>query len=86
MWSVYAVEGDGGDFLYVGMSEDVPKRVRAHQSGKVRSTKGHRPLRLVFVEYVGPIDKAREREKFLKSTAGKRWLKARVRGSPPDRE
>ena len=84
MWSVYALEGDEGTFLYVGMSEDVSVRFKDHQKGKVRSTKAHRPLALVYVEIVGPIDKAREREKYLKSTAGKRWLRAKVRGSLPD--
>jgi predicted GIY-YIG superfamily endonuclease len=56
---VYALEGDIGAFLYVGMSEDVPGRFRDHKKGKVHSTKGHRPLKLAYVEFVGLFGKTR---------------------------
>lgn len=63
MWSVYVLQSQRDNFLYVGMSEDVPRRFKEHCTGKVRSTKAHRPLRLAHVEKVGTIAEARKREK-----------------------
>ena len=36
--------------LYVGMSTNVPKRLKDHNLGRTKSTKGYRPWRVVHKE------------------------------------
>jgi putative endonuclease len=61
--------------FYVGMSEDVDKRLLDHNSGKTKSTKGYRPWKLFFTEeYITRLE-ARKREKYLKSGIGKEKIK-----------
>jgi putative endonuclease len=47
-WYLYIVEcGDGS--LYTGATNDVPRRVAAHNAGKgARYTRARRPVRLVY--------------------------------------
>jgi putative endonuclease len=53
--------------LYVGCTTDITKRLRAHDSGFVSSTKNRRPLVIIHVErFVNKAD-VFSRERFLKS-------------------
>ena len=79
MYKVYAIQSEVDGRLYVGMSQDIEKRVREHNSGRVFSTKGYRPWKIVFAEEVGERAEARKREKYLKSGFGKEF---RSRWSP----
>jgi putative endonuclease len=58
------------------MTEDIDDRLRRHNNGYVRSTKRFAPFELFYSEICEDGKKAREREKFLKSTSGKRFLKS----------
>ena len=62
---------------YVGLSTDVPHRVEEHNGGKVRSTKARIPFVLVYQESFDTLMEAREREKYFKTAAGRRWLDKR---------
>jgi putative endonuclease len=62
-------------FTYVGMSKDLERRLKEHNSGSSRYTKGHMPWSVIHTEYFGTWSEARIREKYLKSTRGKEWLK-----------
>lgn len=59
------------------MSDDIHKRLKMHNSGKVRSTKGYRPWEIVYSEEFETREQAREREKFLKSGYGRAFLKSK---------
>jgi putative endonuclease len=61
---------------YYGSSENLELRLKAHNAGKVRSTKARRPLILHFSEEFGTKHEARIRELFYKSIDGYNWLKA----------
>jgi putative endonuclease len=74
MFYVYVLISSKDGKQYVGFSEDIKRRVEDHSSGKVESTRGRRPLELIYYEaYLDRLD-AEGREKFLKSGAGKRFL------------
>jgi putative endonuclease len=62
---------------YYGSTEDLETRLKAHNAGKVKSTKGRRPLVLHFKEEFPTKREARQRELFFKSIAGYSWLKAK---------
>ncbi|MCL4510007.1 MAG: GIY-YIG nuclease family protein [Bacteroidetes bacterium] len=55
---------------YTGHASDVPKRVQAHNSGKVKSTKSWRPFKLIYTEEFNTRSDAFRREMFLKSPRG----------------
>ena len=60
---------------YYGSTSDLNKRVREHNSGKARFTKGHRPFEILYSENFTTKSEALKREKFFKSIAGYRWLR-----------
>jgi putative endonuclease len=61
--------------LYKGLTKDLNKRVKEHNSGWTRSTKAYRPWKLVYFERFQTLHEAREREKYLKSGIGREFLK-----------
>ena len=73
---VYAIVSEADGVIYVGISRDCAKRLMEHNSGKSKYTSGHMPWRLFYTEFVGDAVAARAREKYLKTTSGKRRLKA----------
>ncbi len=56
------------------MALDPLKRLDEHNNGKNRFTKGHRPWKIIYTETHSDWASARQREKYLKSAAGKKWL------------
>ena len=57
------------------MPIDPRARLKEHNAGKNRFTKGHRPWKIIFTEDHDDWKSARTREKYLKTSAGKKWLK-----------
>jgi putative endonuclease len=48
------------DKFYIGRSSDLRMRLHEHQNGQVKSTKGRRPLELIFYEaFQSPADASR---------------------------
>ncbi|MCH6236155.1 GIY-YIG nuclease family protein [Cognataquiflexum rubidum] len=73
---VYAIKSEKDGRIYVGMSNDPEKRLKEHNSGITKSTKGFIPWKLIFKEFVGPSQLAREKEKYFKTGIGKEFLKS----------
>ncbi len=75
IYSVYVIQSQVDKRLYVGMSRDIKKRLQEHNNGEVFSTKGYRPLVLVYSEVVGSRVLARKQEQYLKGGSGKEFIK-----------
>ena len=75
MVTVYVLQSLKDQASYVGMALDSIKRLNEHNHGKNRYTKGHIPWRIIYSEEQPDWKTARIREKYLKSAAGKNWLK-----------
>lgn len=76
MFFVYVlVSSSKGLRFYVGMSEDPENRLKEHNSGKTKSTKGFIPWAIFFYEKFNTRVEAREREIFLKGGSGKEKIK-----------
>jgi len=75
MWYVYAILSKVNGFIYVGMCMDLERRLKEHNAGKSKFAKAYVPWKLIYKEFIGERDKARAREKYLKSGAGKEFLK-----------
>jgi len=54
-------------------------RFDEHNSGSVKSTKDRRPLELVYSEACISKEDALRREKYLKTTYGKSYIKNRIK-------
>ncbi len=79
MKKLYVIESESSGELYVGICEDVEKRITEHKNGKNRYTKGLRPWKLLLVEEYNDWKEAREKEKFYKSGFGKEKLKEKLK-------
>lgn len=76
MHHVYVIKSMVDGRLYKGMSTNIDLRVKAHNAGKVRATKGYRPWKLVHQESFESEEEARIRELYLKSGAGRDFLRS----------
>ncbi|NTU46881.1 GIY-YIG nuclease family protein [Candidatus Roizmanbacteria bacterium] len=75
---VYILLLQNGKF-YTGSSHDLIQRIASHSAGKVISTKPYRPIKLVHYEaYLEKADALR-REKYLKTTEGKYFLRQQIK-------
>ena len=78
MYYVYVLlSGADGDF-YTGSTGDLKHRVQEHSEGLVLTTRERRPLELVYYEACNSRKDACRREKYLKTSAGKRYLRNRL--------
>lgn len=74
-WSVYIVECSDGS-LYTGISNNVERRVKAHNAKKgAVSIKGRLPVKLVYKEDLGTKSLALKREYAIKKLGRKGKLK-----------
>jgi putative endonuclease len=76
---VYVLRSFKDQMLYVGFTKNLKGRVEAHNKGLVPSTKGRIPMELVYWEGCRNQSDATNREKYLKSSWGKRYIKNRLR-------
>ena len=75
-WSVYALQSLTRNYVYVGMTSNVEKRVGQHIDGRERTTKPYRPFRLIYTESFPDRPAARAKGKWLKSGVGKEFLRS----------
>lgn len=64
-WFVYLLRC-ADETLYCGITNDVPRRTAAHQAGRVKYTRGRRPVTLVYTETAGDRAEASRREYHVK--------------------
>ena len=65
--------------LYIGYTTNIENRLKDHNSGGTKSTSCRRPLELIFCEHYLSKEDAMRREKYFKTTAGKKALKLMLR-------
>lgn len=67
------------DKIYTGSTGNLKRRFLQHQRGEVRSTSRYLPIELVGYEaYILKSD-AQRRERYLKTTEGKRYFRQQFR-------
>ncbi|MBC7315346.1 MAG: GIY-YIG nuclease family protein, partial [Chloroflexi bacterium] len=77
-WYVYAIECNDGS-LYIGQTEDLRQRWLQHVGGKGASwTKTHPPVNVPYWEKQPSREAAVERENWLKTGYGRKWLKKEI--------
>jgi len=74
-YCVYVLQSERDLLLYHGYTTNIDKRILDHNAGNTISTSKRRPLKLVFCEFYLSKKDAMRREKYFKTTQGKRMLK-----------
>ncbi len=69
MFYFYILKSRRDKDLYFGYSDDLQKRFKEHNSGKVISTKKRRPFEIIYYESYKSEKDARERERQIKKRA-----------------
>ncbi|MCF8367468.1 MAG: GIY-YIG nuclease family protein [Bacteroidales bacterium] len=80
-YCVYILYSLKDNKLYIGFTTDIKRRLAEHQSGNSKSTAPRRPLKLIFCEYYLSKEDALRREKYFKTTAGKKTIKLMLKES-----
>ena len=79
MYYVYVIKSKKDGELYTGSTNNLRKRFNEHNSGKVSSTKNRGLFALIYYEACLNKYDAKDRERYLKSGMGKRYLKNRLK-------
>jgi putative endonuclease len=74
MYYTYILKSLKDGIRYVGSGENVFERLRRHNKGDYRFTKGHRPWELIYKEEYVSRAEAMRKEKLLKSGQGRQFL------------
>ena len=74
MHFVYVLKSLKDGKRYIGLTNDIPKRLQRHNDGEVSATKGRRPFILIHSEQYKTRSEAARREIFLKSGKGREEL------------
>ncbi|MGA1978500.1 MAG: GIY-YIG nuclease family protein [Bacteroidales bacterium] len=73
---VYAIKSLIDNRIYVGMTDNIERRLYEHNNGKTKSTKGYKPWTLIFKEKAETRKEARRIEKYYKRGCGREFLKS----------
>jgi putative endonuclease len=89
LFYAYVIRSINFSFLYKGHCEDLEKRLKQHNAGKTVSIRKYIPFELVYFEAFQTREEAIRRERYFKSSAGRRFIKAKMSdsedaGSLPD--
>jgi putative endonuclease len=76
---IYVIQSLKDFNFYVGYTQSIEERLKQHNSGKVVSTRYRTPFKLVYFEGCTNQADALHREKYLKTTYGKRYIKNRLK-------
>ena len=79
MYYIYVIVSLTFNNRYVGNTHNIEKRIREHNDGKCRYTKGRNPWKLVYQEEFQLRSEAMAREKFLKSGQGRKFLDTKLK-------
>ncbi len=74
MKEVYAIRSLKSGLIYIGIAIDSNKRLKDHNRGKSKFTKGYMPWELIYTEKCDDWKSAREKEKYYKTSRGKKEL------------
>lgn len=75
---VYVLESKLDKKRYIGYTNNLKRRIEEHNEGRSFSTKPRLPFRLIYYEAgLNEVD-AKRRERYLKTTQGRRFLGLRL--------
>jgi len=85
LFYTYILINKSASKTYTGSTTNLGRRLSEHNSGKVSFSRAYRPYEIVHYEVFESQKEAREKEKFYKSTTGRRRLKVIIAKWKADR-
>ena len=79
MYYTYVLQSEKDKGLYFGYTDNLTRRFEEHTKGRVDSTVGRRPLKLIYYESCLIKNDALVREKYFKTYYGRMFLKKRLK-------
>ena len=74
----YVLQSEKDNDCYIGYTNNLKRRLEEHAKGLGRSTKSRLPFKLIYFEAcLNELD-AKRRERYLKTTQGRRFLGLRL--------
>ena len=81
MFTVYVLKSEKDGKYYIGITNDLEKRLIRHNKGYSRYTKNKGPFKAVYKEEYGTNSEARRRELYLKSLKSKLAIEKLINGA-----
>jgi putative endonuclease len=78
MHYLYILQSLKDSNFYTGITNNLKRRIKEHNNGKNISTKGRRPFKLIYCEVYLLKKDAENRERYLKTSMGKRVIKKQL--------
>ena len=75
MYWVYALKSQVKNYIYVGMTNDLNRRIAEHNAGRGRATKPYLPYKMIYKRQFKTRIETRDHEVYLKSGIGKQLLR-----------
>ena len=72
---VYALFDRKSSEIYVGMTNNIERKVAEHRRGQSKYTRKFKSIECLLLEEYASYGEGRKREKYLKSGCGKEFLK-----------
>ncbi len=79
MYYTYVLQSELDGKFYCGFTQNLKLRFEKHCNGQVESTKGRRPLKLIYYEACLSQNDAFKRERYFKTYNGKLFLHKRLK-------
>ena len=83
MVTLYVIQGRESGKRYIGITNDLRRRLSEHRSGRTKGGQILGAFMLLHTESFPTHTEARRREKYLKSGSGREWLNAAYPRSGP---
>ena len=77
MYYVYILRSEIDNSRYIGVTQDLKRRMQEHNSGSVKYSNSKRPYKLIWYCAFRNKQKAYDFEKYLKSSSGYAFTKKR---------
>ena len=74
MYYLYILQSEINNRYYIGVSNDVQRRLLEHNSGSVKSTAPYKPWIIRKIEEFPTINLAYQRERFIKSKKSRKII------------
>jgi len=78
MFYAYVLKSVKHDYFYKGHCQNLQIRLTEHNAGMTSSIKPYIPFEIVYFEEFSTREEAVKREKYFKTSAGRRYLKTKL--------
>ncbi|HXI00826.1 MAG TPA: GIY-YIG nuclease family protein [Sphingobacteriaceae bacterium] len=82
MYFAYIIKSIDSEYYYKGHCQNLEARLIQHNSGMTASIRPYLPFKLLYFEEFETREEAIRREKYFKTSAGRRYLKIKLNETP----